>query len=511
MKTQSTDKTRRRFLSTLGAAGAVLSLEELGFLRCLPPVSAEETKLPAGAVTYAPDIEPLVRLLEETPREKVIETFAAKIRSGTGYREVLAALLLAGVRNIQPRPSVGFKFHAVLVVNSAHLASQAAPATDRWLPIFWALDNFKSSQAKDVQEGDWTMAAVNESKVPSPSEARKAFRTAMDAWDVEAADVAVVGLCRSVGATEVFDLLAHYGCRDYRSIGHKAIFVANSWRALQCIGWRYAEPVLRSLTYAMLNHHGEANPATSNLTPDAAWRVTQLQVPKIGETWNRGRLDSGATLAHLDALRTATPEQAVTATAQLIAEGIALQSISDALYLSAAETLMQQRGIIALHSVTTTNAMQFAYRTAFSPSTRLELLLQNAAFIPHFRQSMKSRGKVGTARIDSDRDAAGTDSPGDLESIFATISQNRGEASQKILSFLNSGGRADSLINSARRLVFLKGNDSHDYKFSSAVLEDYFAVSPEFRNDYLAASAHMLPGSGDRDNGLVKQVKQALS
>jgi hypothetical protein len=34
---------------------------------------------------------------------------------------VLAALLLAGVRNIQPRP-VGFKFHAVLVVNSAHLA-----------------------------------------------------------------------------------------------------------------------------------------------------------------------------------------------------------------------------------------------------------------------------------------------------------------------------------------------------------------------------------------------------
>jgi hypothetical protein len=31
--------------------------------------------------------------------------------------------LLAGVRNIEPRPSVGFKFHAVLVVNPVHLAS----------------------------------------------------------------------------------------------------------------------------------------------------------------------------------------------------------------------------------------------------------------------------------------------------------------------------------------------------------------------------------------------------
>ena len=84
------------------------------------------------------------------------------------YREVLTALLLAGVRNIQPRP-VGFKFHAVLVVNSAHLASINSPDSDRWLPIFWALDQFKSSQARDVQEGDWTMSAVDESAVPPPT------------------------------------------------------------------------------------------------------------------------------------------------------------------------------------------------------------------------------------------------------------------------------------------------------------------------------------------------------
>ena len=79
---------------------------------------------------------------------------------------MLAALLLAGVRNVQPRPSVGFKFHAVLVVNSAHLASLGSPDTDRWLPIFWALDHFKSSQAQDVREGNWTMGPVDESAVP---------------------------------------------------------------------------------------------------------------------------------------------------------------------------------------------------------------------------------------------------------------------------------------------------------------------------------------------------------
>ena len=81
-----------------------------------------------------------------------------------GWNALLGALLLAGVRNIQPRPSGGFKFHAVLVVNSAHLASMASPDQERWLPIFWALDEFKSSQARDTKEGDWTMQPVEESR-----------------------------------------------------------------------------------------------------------------------------------------------------------------------------------------------------------------------------------------------------------------------------------------------------------------------------------------------------------
>ena len=59
-----------------------------------------------------------------------------------------------------------------------------------------------------------------------------------------------------------FELFFRYGARDFRSIGHKAIFVAGSYRVLQVIGWRYAEPVLRSLAYALLMHDG-TNPTQS--------------------------------------------------------------------------------------------------------------------------------------------------------------------------------------------------------------------------------------------------------
>ncbi|WP_372895301.1 hypothetical protein [Stieleria sp.] len=501
---------RRSFLGVCGGATAALALSELDIINHLPRVSAAEATLDQQAVRFSDDIEPLVRLLEETPRNRVVEVFADKVRSGTSYREVLTALLLAGVRNVEPRPSVGFKFHAVLVVNSAHLASLASPDQDRWLPIFWALDYFKSSQARDVQEGNWTMAAVNESSVPAPHQARQAFVDAMDNWDVDAADAAVAGLVRSAGANEVFELMAHYGCRDFRSIGHKAIFVANSFRTLQCIGWRYAEPVLRSLTYALLNHHGEPNPSTSDLTPDAAWRVTDSLVDGFDDQWNSGKLDPSVTVAHLQTLRDATPEQAVRETAKLIQSGIHPQSIADALFLSAGEMLMQQPGIISLHSSTTTNAMQYAYRTARDPKTRLRLLLQNAAFIPHFRSSMQSRGKVATKSIDQLQDLEAPEQATSVTKIFELINDNREEASRGAMAFLATGGQAEQMIHTARQLVFLKGNDSHDYKFSSAVLEDFYAVSPKFRNSYLAASTYLLPGSRDRDNGLVDRIRSAV-
>ena len=189
------------------------------FLSQLPRVSAEDAKLKPKMVAFDGHIEPLVRLIEESPRDKLLERVASRIRAGTSYREVLAALLLAGIRNVQPHPSVGFKFHCVLVVNSCHLASLSGPVEDRWLPIFWALDYFKSSQADEARRSGWRMKSVNEAIVPDALRARRLFVEAMDAWDADKADVATAGLVRTAGATEVFNLFARYAARPARPSG----------------------------------------------------------------------------------------------------------------------------------------------------------------------------------------------------------------------------------------------------------------------------------------------------
>jgi hypothetical protein len=504
---------RRQFVGRTLTAGALAGLADLSFLHGLPRVSAAEAQLSPGVVRLSSEMEPLVRLIEDTPRENIVEAVAARIHEGTSYQQLLGAVFLAGVRGIKPRP-VGFKFHAVLVINSAHLASLASPDTDRWLPLLWAADNFKASQAKNKEEsGGWMMGPVDESKLPSTTQAKQRFTEAMDNWDEEGADRAVASLVRSAGATEVVELFWRYGARDFRDIGHKAIYVANSWRCMQAIGWRHAEPVMRSLAFALLEHEG-GNPAKREDERDQPGRENLKRLTKIRDGWQRGKVTPAAATDLLTMLRTATPTESCDKVVELLNNGIDPASVWDGLFLTAAELLMRQPGIIGVHCVTSTNALHYGYTASGNDETRRLLLLQAAAFLPMFRKFMTERGKLrDDLRIDTlekaDLKTTGTEA---LEEIFGDVSHDKLAAARKTLAWLDrKDANVEELMTAARRLVFNKGTDSHDYKFSSAALEDFYHATPGNRNAYLAANLFWLHGSGDKDNDLIRRARAALA
>jgi hypothetical protein len=499
---------RRSFIELSAGTAMLASLGDLSFLSRLPRVSAAEAQLPPRGVQFHPEIEPLVRLLEDTPRERVLEEVAARIKRGTTYRELLAALLLAGVRNIQPRP-VGFKFHAVLVVNSAHLASLSSPDTDRWLPILWAVDQFKSSQARDVREGDWTLGPVNESAVPPSHRARQAFTEAMDNWDESASDAAMASLARTAGAHEIFEILARYGMRDFREIGHKAIYVANSFRTLECIGWHHAEPVLRSLAYGILDRDGDhVNPAKADLPKDRPFRRNLELAKEIKAGWLDGAESSDATKEMLQVIREGAAVDTSAKAVELLNRGVAPRSLYDAYFGGAGELLMRAPGILSLHALTFTNAMHYAFQHCRSDETRKLLLLQNAAFLPLFRGNSADKG----IHIDSLEPVALKKSGSEAVSeIFDEISEDRLVAARKVLAYLKESPDPKPLADAARRLIFLKGTDSHDYKFSSAILEDCHFMSPPWRDRYLAAAMFNLKGTNASDNQLVQRARAAIA
>ena len=320
------------------------------------------------------------------------------------------------------------------------------------------LDHFKDSQARDVKEGNWTMAPVEEKAVPPPGRAREAFIAAMDRWDEAATDVAVAGLARTAGANEIYELFVRYGARDFRDIGHKAIYVANSWRTLQCIGWQHAEPVLRSLAYALLQH-GKGNPADQDDPADRPGRQNMARAARIREGWYAGRPDTLASADLLSTLRTGSDADASQQVVEVLNRGVAPQSIWDALFDGAGELLLRQPGIVALHAVTTTNAMHYAYQATGDDLTRRLLMLQNAAFLPMFRGALGGaarrtrRGSIGSSRPRPRRPRT---APRPIEEIFAgrPRQDGRGEPGAGV-----SPGRARARTPDPRRrrLVFLKG------------------------------------------------------
>jgi hypothetical protein len=348
------------------------------------------------------------------------------------------------------------------------------------------------------------MSAANPPIVSPNTDASRAFVDAMDQWDETAADAAAATLAEKASPDECFELFARYTARDIRSIGHKAIYVANGWRTLETIGWQHAQPVLRSLAYALLAREG-SDPLKGDDRVDRPWRRNRELAPRIGSGWRTGKVDSEATADMLDLMRRGDETETADGVIDLLHRGVGAESVWDGLMAGAAELLMRNPGIFSLHAVTTANALRYIFERSTSDETQRLILLQFASFLPFYR-----RGSGSDVRIDQlappEESTATT-----VEDICGAIGRDNAAAARQVLSYLARGSSPEELFDALNRLVFLKGNDFHDYKFSAAALEDYHRLSPAWRDRYLAASVFWLNGFEAPDNDLVTRARSALA
>src|SRR5271156_1251114 len=93
--------TRRRFVNGAVQGGLLASLADFSFLDSLPSAGAAGPPVLPKVASVASDVEPLVRLIEETPRADLLEKVTTAIRKGTSYQQLLSAVFLAGVRGGQ--------------------------------------------------------------------------------------------------------------------------------------------------------------------------------------------------------------------------------------------------------------------------------------------------------------------------------------------------------------------------------------------------------------------------
>jgi hypothetical protein len=502
--------TRRAFLRTSAGAGLAGSFGGLAAFERLALAAGPDTSLTPDLVRLSPEIEPLVRLIEDTPRERCLETIVARLHSGLSYRELMAALYLAGIRNIDSQPP-GSGFHAVFVIHSGHQLSLDAPVRERLLPLLWALDYFKMSQTRQRR-----LMRPLEEGLPPADRAWAELDGAMETWDADRAERAVAVLVRTRGAHEVIEGLWRYGARDYRSIGHKAIHTANTWRTLETIGWQHAEPAFRSLVRGLMTY-GADRRVNGYVFEDQCYGANveraRRAAPGLPPNWAIEELtpepDTAALAAILAPIRAGNADEACRAALDLLTKGDArAPALWDAVHLAAGELMMNYNGIGPLHSVTSTNALRYAFRFTADSQTRLLLLLQAIGWVAQFRHIMGDSTSIDILTLAPDRIASTPAAA--ANDILALASTDPAAAARQAMAYATCYPLAPDLLAGARHLVFMKSTEAHSYKYPAAVFEDLSLVLPACRPRMLAIAAVYLRGSTLPDSPLMVRAREAV-
>src|SRR5215831_15540828 len=509
--------TRRRFLQTVAGA-ASLGLPDLPLLGELAAFSAEP---PPATMRFGTDLEPVVRLIEETPRNRGVAVFIDQLRRGLPYRRFLAAVFFAGIRRSRSHHDV-YKIHAV------HQVSLDVRPEERLLPLFWALHGYKKHQE------DFPRPLLTELKgaLPAPEKAGAELADAMERSDANRAERALVALARNQGAPQTLEQLWVYGLRNLGAGGHAAILVANCFRALETIGWQEAEQALRFVVQDLY--------LLSAQKPDLYWPANTARadrhLDRLPPTWAAGKADPAATRELFALLREGEAEPACDLAIKQFRRGVGAQALWDAVHLATAELMVRHKsgwGLASrpLHANTSTNALHYAFRTCTAPRTRLLAMLQGVAWaasrtgsdLPDLRDVKITELLAAPVPAGAEEAVAevfallpSRTSRWDAEGKKAVLGYGKreeaDEASRKVFVLAREWKEVvPQFMQTAHSWLCRKASDdAHEYKFLAAILEDAACVSSAWQPHLLAASVHYFHGKQTPDNPVMQHVQEAL-
>ena len=338
---------RREFLKTSLATAA--GLGTAGGLAAPGLVAAANLADGPERIAIDPEILPLVRLWKGPLPTSSFRSQWTRLARGLPYRRLLAATFLQKIR--------GGSSHDVWVVHSLHQTGVDMSREDHLLPLMWSLRN-----TPDDHPG--ILRPLNEAALPAPAKAAQVFEGAMEGNNAPAARAAIVAVARSEGPRAAMERLWRWGavCCGGGNIGHNIIGIANTYRTLEVIGWRYAEPVLQFIIFYTERPKAEAELSRSNA------RRAKESVGKLRPDWTGGKSDKGAVLELLAFFREGAGQRACEwACERLLAGKLQAATVWDAVFLASAELVVRYEfgGVTPrpLHSMTMANALHYAFRT----------------------------------------------------------------------------------------------------------------------------------------------------
>jgi hypothetical protein len=452
-----------------------------------------------------PDLAALAQRFTTTPREDVLDVAASAVRAGATADTLLGAALLAGVHEIRPR-TVGGKLHSVMMIESAFQLAAGAPAEDTLRLALWSVDDFKASQAHDADAGDWRLPPRPAVSFADAAAARKELDAAMEAWDEERADRAIVGLVERADHDAVFEALWPWAARCFGFIGHKIIHAAQLDRALRRIGWRHAEPVLRTVAHALVARPGRGHDVR-------AYEAALPRIAKLPAGWLEGKEAPEQSAQILAGMRARGAAEAQDLVLEAFADGLSPATVWDGLRLFASELFLRRTAsrparsgaaILPVHAVTETEAFGHVFRTARADTTKRLAVLQAAGWLALMRDALQEHAGLSLRGPGIEALSAG-EAASDAGAVLAAPTPARA------LGLLERRPEQGPALRRALvALMARKAEEHHQHKYAAAALVEAERANPRWAPRILAAALPYLPVPADPETEVGARMERAL-
>ncbi len=331
----NTLRSRRQFLAEVGqgtliAAVGCAAASDLG----LATAFAEE----APARLDFGSLEPLVRLMQETPVNRLLPQLAEKLKSGVELRRLVAAAALANSRTFGGEDYVGF--HTMMALAPALRMAGELPQALQPLPVFKVLyRNTNRIQEKGGRKEE-VLHPVQPGPLPEGREGGEVLREAVRRKNVEEAEKTFAALAK-ISAEDAFNHLL-YTVQDTTEV-HRVVLPYRAWGLLDVVGREQAHTLLRqSVRYCV---------RAESYSGNAEWSGTRTLLPKlldehrlIGREPSTRIPDDKWVDEFSQTLFKSTAEQAAEAAAAALAEGIAPDAIGEAISLAANQLVLRDHG-----------------------------------------------------------------------------------------------------------------------------------------------------------------------
>lgn len=454
-------------------------------------------------LAFPKQIEPLVRLIEDTQQSKFLGRLCECIRYGVSHTDILLASTLAVIRSSDnPRGHHGGPVHLLTAVHAVHEIASRLPSDQAPLPVIQHAV-LANKNIQNCSHGPFTLAESSRLLIDDSAEQTLAlFNKYAKKGSTYPCERLFRGLVSKLGTDATLEHLVKIAIPKNPLDDHYILLTAFGWRAIDVLGEEFAEYLIRPVVRYV----------TGGLTPPFPTEIMELMNKHVSEPRDQrietredetriiselsqqlGNIDSFSMVPRL--------------LSQSIADGLSLRGAGEALSIAASMLFLRWQTLNSMdvHQNITANALRHVIGLEqISWQTKLHSLFvwhagpdvrRSRSRLISFAETTRQAGEKDDqmendllGRIDQLLEivtSTDTSTPDDADSLQGIVDETVS------LAFRYAHGNPDpaALFQVlARHVCRDQWSEMHTYEHHQVMYEEYYNTRPQLRAIHLVAA-----------------------